>query len=109
MSPLTATLPAAATLPAGGTTMMALQVVIGLCVVAGAFMILTHSVDELTPAPRRALFAVMLAAGTWYALEPIILGVPTSTKPGLFFAGFTSWITMRWQRTQAQLAVLRSK
>jgi hypothetical protein len=80
-------------------TMMLLQVVIGLSVVAGAVVTLTHSIDGQTPAPRRVLFVLMLVAGAWYAMEPLVLGVPTSTKPGLLFAGFTAWVMLRWQST----------
>lgn len=77
--------------------MMALQVCIGVAVVAGAFATLTHSIDGQTPAPRRALFVLLLVAGAWYAIEPLVLGVPTSTKPGLLFAAFVAWVMLRWR------------
>lgn len=78
--------------------MIGAQIIIGLAVLAGAFWTLTHSVDEQTPASRRMLFVAMLVAGAWYATEPLILGIPTSTKPGLLFAGFAAWVMLRWQR-----------
>lgn len=77
--------------------MMALQVSIGLAVVAGAFATLTHSIDGQTPTSRRLLFVSMLVAGAWYAIEPLVLGVPTSTRPGLLFAAFAAWVMLRWR------------
>lgn len=77
--------------------MMAAQIIIGLAVVAGAFATLTHSIDGQTPTTRRVLFVMMLVGGAWYAVEPLVLGVPTSTKPGLLFAGFAAWVMLRWR------------
>lgn len=77
--------------------MMTLQIGIGLAVVAGAFATLTHSIDGQTPASRRWLFVLMLVGGAWYAIEPLVLGVSTSTRPGLLFAAFCAWVMLRWR------------
>lgn len=87
--------------------MMALQIIIGLAVVAGAFATLTHSIDGQTPASRRALFVLMMMAGVWYAIEPLVLGVPTSTRPGLLFAAFCAWVMLRWRLALVTAAGLR--
>lgn len=86
--------------------MMSMQVIIGLAVVAGAFATLTHSVDGSTPASRRMLFVLMLVAGAWYAIEPLVLGLPTSTRPGLLFAGFAAWVMLRWRHALVAAAKL---
>ena len=85
---------------------MAVQVVIGMAVVGGAFVTLTQSIDGETPATRRWLFVSLFVSGAWYALEPLILGVPTSTRPGLLFASFVAWVMLRWQRTLVRKAGL---
>ena len=86
--------------------MMALQVCIGVLVAAGAFATLTHSIDGQTPVPRRALFVLLLVAGAWYAIEPLVLGVPTSTKPGLLFAAFVAWVMLRMRLALVAAAAL---
>lgn len=86
--------------------MMAVQVITGLAVVAGAFATLAHSIDGKTPASRRLLFVLMLVAGMWYAIEPLAIGVPTSTRPGLLFAGFCAWVMIRWRHSLAAMAHL---
>lgn len=83
-----------------------LQICVGLAVFGGAFWTLTHSVDAHTPVSRQLLFVSMLVAGAWYAIEPLVLGVPTSTKPGIVFAGFCAWVMLSWQRTLASAANL---
>lgn len=79
--------------------LIAAQTAIGLAVAGGAFLTLTHAIDKHTPATRRVLFVGLLVAGVWYGMEPLILGVPTSTKPGLLFAGFVAWVMLRWRHT----------
>lgn len=87
--------------------MLLAQVAVGLSVVAGAFATLTHSIDGRTPATRRCLFVLMLVAGAWYAVEPLVLGIPTSTKPGILFAGFAAWVMLRWRRALIAAAKLQ--
>lgn len=87
--------------------LMALQVAIGVAVAAGAVVMLTHAIDAHTPRSRRALFIAILVAGVWYAVEPLVLGIPTSTKPGLLFAGFTAWSMLMWRHTLCAEAGLK--
>jgi len=83
------------------------QIVVGLAVFAGAFLTLSHAIDEHTPLSRRALFVAVMVGGVWYAAEPVILGVPTSTKPGLLFAGFVAWVMLRWRHELCDKAGLQ--
>jgi hypothetical protein len=86
--------------------LMGAQVVIGAAVFAGAWWTLAHSIDGTTPKAWRVLFSMMLVAGAWYAIEPLVLGIPTSTKPGLVFAAFCAWVMLRWQRALVAAAAL---
>ena len=81
------------------TALMMVQVCIGAMVFAGAWLTLRNCIDKRTPKSRRVVFVLMLFCGAWYGLEPLILGVPTSTKPGLLFAACCAWIMLRWRRT----------
>jgi hypothetical protein len=83
-----------------------IQSVIGLAIFAGSFLTLRESIDASTPTCRRALFVCLLGAGAWYAMEPLMLGIPTSTKPGLLFAAFAAWVMLRWRRALVSAAGL---
>ena len=78
---------------------MFVQVVVGLAIFVGAWWTLARSIDKHTPYSRQLVFVLMLLGGAWYGLEPLILGVPTSTKPGLLFAACCAWAMLRWRRT----------
>lgn len=88
------------------TILMVLQVALGAAVFFGSFLTLVQSIDKHTPVCRRAFFVLMLTAGAWYAIEPLVLGVPTSTRPGLVFAGFAGWVMLRWRQSLVSAAQL---
>ena len=71
--------------------MMVIQVVAGMAIAVGCLVMLAVGMDGATPMRRRWGVLMLLAAGVWYAMEPLILGIPTSTKPGLLFAGLVGY------------------
>ena len=72
-----------------------LQVVLGGAIVLGAKLTLLDSVDKLTKPGPRFLMVALFFSGFWYSFEPLILGFPTSTKPGLMFAACVAWALLR--------------
>lgn len=71
--------------------MMMVQVLAGTAIALGGLAMVAVGMDKKTPLRQRAAVCVLAAAGVWYAVEPIILGIPTSTKPGLLFAGLLGY------------------
>lgn len=71
------------------------QIGIGLCVLVGAVLTLAGGVGKGSPLLHLALFVTLAAAAAWYAIEPLVIGAATSTKPGLLFAGLVAWALLR--------------
>jgi hypothetical protein len=87
------------------TLLQYLQVVVGLAVAAGAFVTLMECIDEHSPVSVRWCGALLMVAGAWFGIEPLILGFATSTKPGLFMASCIAWGLIRFRGTILNLVV----
>ena len=88
---------------------MALQVAAGVLLLLGAVLTLAGGVSQHSPLGHLLLFVALAAAAAWYAAEPLILGGPTSTKPGLVFALVIAWALLRHGRHVRQVLILRAK
>lgn len=78
--------------------MMVIQVLAGAAVAVGSWLILAVGVDRSNKARHRWLLVLVFGAGVWYGIEPLVLGVPTSTKPGLLFATLVAYALLRHGR-----------
>lgn len=89
--------------------LMILQIAVGTLLLVGAVLTLAGGVNQHSPAGHLTLFVALAAAAAWYAVEPLVFGAPTSTKPGLMFASLVAWALLRHGAHVRQVLIQRSK
>jgi hypothetical protein len=75
-----------------------MQLFVGFCIFAGATRVLLISIDEHSPIKKLALWVAIQTSGAWYGLDPLMVGSPTSTLPGVLFASIVAWVLLRHWR-----------
>ncbi|CAB4194503.1 hypothetical protein UFOVP1254_92 [uncultured Caudovirales phage] len=79
-----------------------IQFFVGVCIFVGATRVLLSAVDQHSSRKKLLLWVTMQASGAWYGLDPLLVGSPTPTLPGILFSALVAWILIfHWKVVHA--------